>query len=83
MIWTEVKKWAVNNGYEVLKEKGKDSYLWTKSDDPLATGIATSVKQLATDIYNHKTGNQWLEYQQEYIREKSLYISNNEEYRQK
>lgn len=75
MIWKEIKKWAEDSGYEVLKEKGKDVYLWTKHDDPSATGICNSVRQLATDIYNDKTGNEWLEYQKEYIRNKAIYIS--------
>lgn len=83
MIWTEIKKWARENGYDILKEKGKDEYVWTKDSDPSVTGLATSLNQLATDIYNDKTGNQWIEYQREYIRNKSVYISNNEEYRQK
>lgn len=75
MIWTEIKKWARENGYDVLKTKGEEEYLWTKDDDPSVTGICHSVRQLATDIYNDKTGNKWLEYQQEYIRSKAIYIS--------
>lgn len=83
MIWTEIKKWARENGYDVLKEKGKDEYVWTKDNDPSVTGVASSLNQLATDIYNDKTGNAWVEYQREYIRNKSVYISDNEGYKKK
>ena len=34
MIWTEIKKWARQNGYDVLKTKGQEEYLWTKESDP-------------------------------------------------
>lgn len=78
MNFKEVKTWARESGYDVLKSKGQEEYLWTKEDDPSISGICHSVKQLATEIYNHKTGNQWLDYQQEYIKSKAIYISDNE-----
>lgn len=68
MIWTEIKKWAKEKGYETVKEKDGDitRYYWAKLDTPDASGISKSVSKLATDIYNHMTNNKWLEYQKEY-----------------
>jgi hypothetical protein len=66
MKWTEIKKWAERWGYETLKEKNTENYLWTKKDDPSVTGISIGVGQLATDIYNHMTNNEWVEYQKSY-----------------
>lgn len=68
MLWTEIRKWAKDHGYETLKEKENDitSYYWAKLDTPDASGISKSVSKLAFDIYNHMTDNKWLEYQKEY-----------------
>ena len=78
MIWKEIKKWARQNGYDVLKTKGQEEYLWTKESDPSVTGICHNIRQLATDIYNDKTGNKWVDYQQAYIKEKAIYLSDEE-----
>lgn len=68
MLWTEIKKWAKDKGYETLKEKDGDitSYYWAKLDVPEASGVSKSVSKLAFDIYNHMTDNKWTEYQKEY-----------------
>ena len=68
MLWTEIKKWAKEKGYETVKEKDGDitSYYWAKLDIPEASGVSKSVSKLALDIYNHMTDNKWLEYQKEY-----------------
>ena len=68
MLWTEIRKWAKDRGYETLKEKENEitSYYWAKLDTPDASGISKSVSKLAFDIYNHMTDNKWLEYQKEY-----------------
>lgn len=68
MLWTEIRKWAKDHGYETLKEKENEitSYYWAKLDTPDASGISKSVSKLAFDIYNHMTDNKWLEYQKEY-----------------
>jgi hypothetical protein len=68
MLWTEIRKWAKDRGYETLKEKENDitSYYWAKLDTPDASGISKSVSKLAFDIYNHMTDNKWLDYQKEY-----------------
>lgn len=68
MLWSEIKKWAKDHGYETLKEKENEitSYYWAKLDTPDASGISKSVSKLAFDIYNHMTDNKWLDYQKEY-----------------
>lgn len=68
MLWSEIKKWAKDKGYETLKEKNNDttSYYWAKLDTPDASGISKSVSKLAFDIYNHMTDNKWVEYQKQY-----------------
>lgn len=72
MMISEVKKWAKSHGYEVLKDKGdeekgdKVQYYWSKTDDPQASGVSSSVSKLARDIYNNLTDNIWLDHQAEY-----------------
>lgn len=78
MQWNLIKTWAREHGYDVLKEKGKDSYIWTKVDDPSITGITDNLRQLSIDIYNHMTDNKWLDYQKEYAKTKEIHISFNE-----
>jgi hypothetical protein len=68
MLWTEIRKWAKDHGYETMKEKENEtvSYYWAKLDTPDASGISKSVSKLAFDIYNHMTDNKWLDYQKAY-----------------
>lgn len=71
MLWSHIKSWAKDNGYSSFREKinGQDNqydYYWGKEDDPAVTGLATSVSKLATQIYNHMTYNQHIEYQLTY-----------------
>lgn len=72
MLWSEVKKWAKQNGYETLKDKGDESkdekvqYFWSKIDNPDASGIATSVSKLAFAIYNDMTDNKWVDHQTQF-----------------
>jgi hypothetical protein len=69
MLWSEVKRWAKDRGYETIKEKETDDktvYYWAKLDVPDASGIATSVSKLAFAIYNHMTDNKWVDHQKEY-----------------
>ncbi len=72
MLWTEVRKWAKENGYESFREKIKDSdnqyeYYWAKIDDPQCSGITVSVSKLAKAIYNEITSHKWVDYQESYI----------------
>ena len=71
MLWSEVKKWAKENGYESFREKIPDTeksyeYYWSKIDNIQSSGIATSVSKLATQIYNDITDNKWIDHQQTY-----------------
>lgn len=68
MLWSEVKKWAKEKGYETLKEQEDEitNYYWAKLDTPDASGISKSVSKLAFAIYNHMTDNKWLDHQQKY-----------------
>lgn len=76
MQWNLIKSWAKNQGYDVFREKSSSSdenrydYYWGKIEDPYATGLATSVSKLSTQIYNHMTNNIWVEYQQQVQEEK-------------
>lgn len=71
MLWSEVKKWAKENGYESFREKIPDTeksyeYYWSKIDDVQCSGIATSVSKMALQIYNDLTSNQWVNHQHSY-----------------
>ena len=71
MLWSHTQSWAKKNGYSSFREKvdGQDNqydYYWGKEDDPSVSGLATSVSKLATEIYNHLTNDQYIEYQKEY-----------------
>lgn len=82
MLWSEVKKWAKERGYETLKEKDDSingaSYYWAKLDDPQASGVSLSVSKLARDIYNHITDNKWTEHQKVYQENLQIYISSDD-----
>lgn len=66
MLWTEVRKWAKEHGYETIKDKEDNQYYWAKKDssDVNSSGVCPSVSKLARAIYNHITDNKWLEHQQ-------------------
>lgn len=77
MLWTEVRKWAKENGYDCSRTKIEDKensyiYYWKNINDANNSGTSTSVSKLATDIYNMLTDGQWIEYQKEY-KEKQEY----------
>lgn len=71
MVWTEIKRWAKEQGYKADREKIENSeksykYTWYKIDDPNVAGTETSVSKVATAIYNHLSNNQYVEYQEQY-----------------
>ena len=72
MNFKELKSWAKKYGYEILKSKGSEECLWTKIDDPAVTGIAVDYSDCATQVYNHITDYVWVEYQEEYKRNKEI-----------
>lgn len=70
MLWSEIKKWAKEQGFQTVKEKDNSingaSYYWSKIDNPSASGVSISVSKLARDIFNCITDNKWVEHQQQY-----------------
>lgn len=68
MLWSEIKRWAKDHGYDTLKDKDDNQYYWAKLDDnnTNASGVTTSVSKLATAIFNHLTDNKWVEHQTQY-----------------
>lgn len=70
MLWTEIRKWAKERGYNTIKDKEDGKYYWAKmdSDHPNDSGVATSVSKLATAIYNHITNNAWIDHQNQFIK---------------
>lgn len=74
MLWSEIKKWAKDRGFDVVKEKDDSingaSYYWAKSSDHQISGVSPSVSKLARDIYNTITDNKWIEHQKEHLEKK-------------
>lgn len=67
MLWSEVKKWAKEKGYDTIKDKEDGQYYWAKLDaGPNASGVARSVSKVATAIFNHITDNKWTDHQKEF-----------------
>ena len=75
---TEIKRWAKDWGYTIIKDKGDEEngdpvqYYWSKNDDPNVTGVAPSVSKVATAVFNHMTDNKWVAYQKQYQENKSI-----------
>ena len=67
---TEIKRWAKEQGYSIIKEKDDSingaSYYWCKDSDPAVTGVALSVSKVATAIYNDLSHNKWLDHQKKF-----------------
>jgi hypothetical protein len=69
---SEIKKWAKEKGYEVIKDKEDGLYYWAKLDaGPDASGVAKSVSKVATAIFNHMTEDKWVEHQTKCKEEKN------------
>jgi hypothetical protein len=67
---SEIKKWAKEKGYTVIKDKEDGLYYWAKLDaGPDASGVAKSVSKVATAIFNHITDNKWVEHQTKFKEE--------------
>lgn len=82
MLWSEIKKWAKEQGYEAIKNKGDEDkgesvqYHWSKIDNSDRKGVAKSVSKLAKAIFNDITDNIWVEHQEQYL--KTMEIKNYE-----
>jgi hypothetical protein len=68
MLWTEIRSWAKNLGYETIKDKDDNQYYWAKLDDSdfNSSGVAPSVSKLARAIFNHHTNDKWIDHQKQY-----------------
>lgn len=70
MTWTEIKRWAKEQGFDATKQKDDSingaSYYWSKSDDPSINGVSISVSKFARDVFNNMTDNKWIEHQTKY-----------------
>lgn len=81
MLWSEVKRWAKDQGYDTLKDKGDEKkgdriqYYWSKTTEPFSSGISLSVSKLARDIYNDITNNAWTQHQEDYKNSLDIQIS--------
>lgn len=82
MKWSEIKKWAKTKGYNTSRKKAENTdeytyvYNWN-NEDRSAGGVATSTKDLATDIYNHLTNNKHLAHQLQYKQEFTWFKNEN------
>ena len=69
---SEIKKWAKEKGYAVIKDKEDGLYYWAKLDaGPDASGVSKSVSKVATAIFNHMTEDKWVEHQTKCKEEKA------------
>lgn len=68
MLWKEIKTWAKDRGYSVIKDKDDGKYYWAKLDsgNPNDCGVASSVSKVATAIFNHLTNGKWIDHQVQY-----------------
>lgn len=71
--WTEVKKWAESQGYDVTKKKDDSingsTYYWSKGSED---GSALSVSKFARAVFNHLTENRWVEHQEQYRQKEQI-----------
>jgi len=71
---SEIKKWAKEKGYTVVKDKEDGLYYWAKLDSgPDASGVAKSVSKVATAIFNNMTDNKWLDHQVKFQEDRSFH----------
>jgi hypothetical protein len=79
---SEIKKWAKEHGYSLVKAKTDQenlySYTWTTMYDPIFSGIEYSVSKVARAIYNHITNDAYVEHQAQYKANTAIDINHNE-----
>jgi hypothetical protein len=57
--WTEIKKWAKENNFNISKTPKVDEYFWEEKK-------YTELKALVVDLWNEKTNNVHLDHQKNY-----------------
>lgn len=57
--WTEIKKWAKENNFNISKTPKVDEYFWEEKK-------YTELKALVIDLWNEKTNNVHLDHQKNY-----------------
>lgn len=57
--WTEIKKWAKENNFNISKTPKVDEYFWEEKK-------YTELKDLVLDLWNQKTNNIHLDHQENY-----------------
>lgn len=69
MTISEIKRWAKDHGFEVVKQKDDSingsSYYWSNSTIN-ASGVSQSVSKAARDIFNIMTNNKWISHQKDF-----------------
>lgn len=72
---SDIKKWAKEQGYNIVKKEDDSingaTYYWNRIDDININGQSQSVSKVARDVYNHITNNKWIEHQQNHIEKQS------------
>ena len=72
---SDIKKWAKEQGYTIVKKEDDSingaTYYWNMIDNVEINGQSQSVSKVAKDVYNHMTNNKWIEHQQNYTEKQS------------
>lgn len=68
MKYNELTKWAESRGYHVYKSDDTVKWMWKQNGLVEGSG---NVQTVATQIFNHISDYQWVEYQEEYARQKA------------
>ena len=81
MVWSQIKKWAKDQGYKAERtkiegENKKYIYDWVQVSNPNNKDRAESTFALAKSIYNHMTDYKHVEYQKAYTSELNVYVEN-------
>ena len=79
---TEIKKWAKEHGYSLVKAKTDQdnlySYTWTTISEPICSGVEYSVSKVARAIFNHITNHAYAEHQAQYKADIAIDINYND-----
>ena len=68
MKYNEIVKWAESKGYYVYRGDDCVKWMWQKNGTIEGSG---TVQAVASQIFNHMTDYKWVDYQEEYARQKA------------